>query len=558
MRKSTRGSAFYPALACIPLALLLILFMLPLAFNLMKAFIGEDGFTLDLVVDVFTTPYTYRLLGFTLLQAALSSLVSVLVAMPGAYLYANYRFRLKGLMLTLSSLCFVLPSILVVLGFVIFYGNSGFVNAVWQKITGSDDPIRILYSFKAIILAHAFLNIPVALTLISEDWAHMPRSQENASYLLGSSRLHTLFTVTLPRIAPTILSAALLIFLFCFTSFSIILVLGGGPQYTTLEVEIYRTNNIVMDSSRASALSIFSFTVNLVILVLYVLVSRSVPSRDKSRDDRAVRPAFMRTKVAIAVYNALMLVFILGPLTSILVRSFTSTSSRYGEGFSLRSYAELFGMRHSIGVMSDAFQALVNSLAIGLAVATLATLMALFLSLYTSKRRRKAIEVLGMFPLAISSVTLGLGYYIIRAHIRSSSTFTGYVLVVLAHLVIALPFAMRTLTPVIRGLNPRILEAAYTLGSSVGRTCFSVEIPMLRTAVARAFIFSFALSVGEVNATLTLAEGRVVTLPILLYRLINSYNYQGACAIGSVLMVMTFLIFAFARSLGGRRNNGNS
>ena len=521
MRKSTRGSAFYPALACIPLALLLILFMLPLAFNLMKAFIGEDGFTLDLVVDVFTTPYTYRLLGFTLLQAALSSLVSVLVAMPGAYLYANYRFRLKGLMLTLSSLCFVLPSILVVLGFVIFYGNSGFVNAVWQKITGSDDPIRILYSFKAIILAHAFLNI-------------------------------------LPRIAPTILSAALLIFLFCFTSFSIILVLGGGPQYTTLEVEIYRTNNIVMDSSRASALSIFSFTVNLVILVLYVLVSRSVPSRDKSRDDRAVRPAFMRTKVAIAVYNALMLVFILGPLTSILVRSFTSTSSRYGEGFSLRSYAELFGMRHSIGVMSDAFQALVNSLAIGLAVATLATLMALFLSLYTSKRRRKAIEVLGMFPLAISSVTLGLGYYIIRAHIRSSSTFTGYVLVVLAHLVIALPFAMRTLTPVIRGLNPRILEAAYTLGSSVGRTCFSVEIPMLRTAIARAFIFSFALSVGEVNATLTLAEGRVVTLPILLYRLINSYNYQGACAIGSVLMVMTFLIFAFARSLGGRRNNGNS
>ena len=542
MRKSTRGSAFYPALACIPLALLLILFMLPLAFNLMKAFIGEDGFSLDLVVDVFTTPYTYRLLGFTLLQAALSSLVSVLVAMPGAYLYANYRFRLKGLMLTLSSLCFVLPSILVVLGFVIFYGNSGFVNAVWQKITGSDDPIRILYSFKAIILAHAFLNIPVALTLISEDWAHMPRSQENASYLLGSSRLHTLFTVTLPRIAPTILSAALLIFLFCFTSFSIILVLGGGPQYTTLEVEIYRTNNIVMDSSRASALSIFSFTVNLVILVLYVLVSRSVPSRDKSRDDRAVRPAFMRTKVAIAVYNALMLVFILGPLTSILVRSFTSTSSRYGEGFSLRSYAELFGMRHSIGVMSDA----------------LATLMALFLSLYTSKRRRKAIEVLGMFPLAISSVTLGLGYYIIRAHIRSSSTFTGYVLVVLAHLVIALPFAMRTLTPVIRGLNPRILEAAYTLGSSVGRTCFSVEIPMLRTAIARAFIFSFALSVGEVNATLTLAEGRVVTLPILLYRLINSYNYQGACAIGSVLMVMTFLIFAFARSLGGRRNNGNS
>lgn len=134
----------------------------------------------------------------------------------------------------------------------------------------------------------------------------------------------------------------------------------------------------------------------------------------------------------------------------------------------------------------------------------------------------------------------------------------GYILVILAHLVIAMPFAMRTISPVMRSSNPRILDAAYTLGASVSRTCFGVEIPMLKTTLARAFIFSFALSVGEVNATLTLAEGKVVTLPILLYRLINSYNYQGACAIGSVLMVMTFIIFALAQAMGTRRSNGNS
>ena len=267
MRKSTRGSAFYPALACIPLALLLILFMLPLAFNLMKAFIGEDGFSLDLVVDVFTTPYTYRLLGFTLLQAALSSLVSVLVAMPGAYLYANYRFRLKGLMLTLSSLCFVLPSILVVLGFVIFYGNSGFVNAVWQKITGSDDPIRILYSFKAIILAHVYLNFPIAFLLITNAWTELPDTPEKAAYTLGAGRFRTFLTVTLPRLSPSIISAFVLIFLFCFSSFSIILVLGGSPAYSTFETEIYRRVHISVDREGAAALSLFSFFVTGLLLI---------------------------------------------------------------------------------------------------------------------------------------------------------------------------------------------------------------------------------------------------------------------------------------------------
>lgn len=558
MRGRKRESAFYPAMAAIPMVLLVIVFLLPLSFNLARAFFNEDGFTLSNVKEVISTPYTYRLLSFTLMQAALSSLVSVLVALPGAYLYANYRFRLKRLMLSLSSLCFVLPSILVVLGFVIFYGNSGFVNDIWRTITGREEAIRILYSFKAIILAHAFLNIPVALTLITEDWAHTPRSQENASYLLGSSKLHTFLTITLPRIMPTVLSAALLIFLFCFTSFSIILVLGGGPQYTTLEVEIYRTNNIVMDSAKASALSLFSFLVNLVILVLYMAVSRNAASREKSRDDRAVRPTSWKTKAALALYNTLMLIFMLGPLVSILARSVISTSSRYKEGFSLRSFAELFGLQRSVGVMSDAFQALVNSLVIALVVALLSTVMALFLCLYTTRRRSKAVEVVGMFPLAISSVPLGLGYYIIRAHIHSSGVLAGYILVILAHLVIAMPFAMRTISPVMRSGNPRILDAAYTLGASVSRTCFGVEIPMLKTTLARAFIFSFALSVGEVNATLTLAEGKVVTLPILLYRLINSYNYQGACAIGSVLMVMTFIIFALAQAMGTRRSNGNS
>ena len=289
--------------------------------------------------------------------------------------------------------------------------------------------------------------------------------------------------------------------------------------------------------------------VNLVILVLYVLASRKLSSRDSNREDRAVRVHSWRTRAALIIYNTLMLVFILGPLVSVVVRSFVSTSSRYGEGFSVRSYQELFGLRRSVGMMSDASAALLNSLAIALIVAALACLFALFLSLFIARRNSRSVEVIGMFPLAISSVTLGLGYYIIKSHIHSSSLVMSYLLVILAHLVIALPFAMRTLLPAVRSQNLRVLDAAYTLGSGTAGTCFRIEIPQLKSAIAKAFIFSFALSMGEVNATLTLAEGRVVTLPMLLYRLINSYNYQGACTIGTVLIALTLVIFITAQAL---------
>lgn len=544
---------FYFLLALPSLAVLILVFLLPLAFNLSRAFFVDGGFTLSLVKEAFTDGYTWRLLSFTLLQAFLSSLVSVLVAIPGAYLWANYRFRLKGLMLSLSSLCFTLPSILVVLGFVIFYGNSGFVNSLWRALTGQDEPIRILYSFRAIILAHAFLNIPVALNLITGAWSSFPRTLENASHTLGAGRVRTFLSVTLPRLRATILSASLLIFLFCFTSFSIILVLGGGPQYTTLEVEIYRTNNIVLDSAKASALSLFSFCVNIIIVLLYVLASRSEEGKERAAD-RAVKATKLRTRLALFLYNTLMLIFILGPLASIVTRSFISTSKRYGEGFSTRAYQELFGLTRSIGAMGEAFTALLNSLAIALVVALCSSILALFLSLYIARRRSRLTELVGMFPLAVSSVTLGLGYYIIKASIGASSVLVGAITVILAHLVIALPFAVRTLVPAVRMNGERTVQAAYTLGAGRMKALLTVEIPALRGAIMRAFIFSFALSVGEVNATLTLAEGKVVTLPILLYRLINSYNYQGACAIGTLLILMTLVVFAISQAIGdGRR-----
>ena len=160
-RGAIPSSCFYRALST-PALLLTLLFLAPLAIILSKAFIADEGgVTLARLAQVFSDPYTYRILGFTLMQALVSTLVSILIALPGAYLLANYKFRGKGVIKALTTIPFILPSILVVLGFVIFYGSSGIINTLLGK--AGLGQLKVLYTFGAIIMAHAFYNFPIAL-----------------------------------------------------------------------------------------------------------------------------------------------------------------------------------------------------------------------------------------------------------------------------------------------------------------------------------------------------------------------------------------------------------
>ncbi len=525
--------------------------MLPLSLTLRQAFTDAEGFTLEHIKTAFTSPLNYRILAFTFKQAILSALLSLAIALPGCYFFSNYDFPLKRFILSISNLCFTLPSILVVLGFVIFYGNNGTLNKFLMKLFSLQEaPLNILYSFKAIILAHAFLNFPIALSVITDKWEHMSSSPESAAKTLGSGNIHTFFSITLPRLIPSICSALLLIFLFCFTSFSIILVLGGGPQFTTLEVEIYRLNNISMNQEASAALAIFSFLFNFILLLLYVFSERRLTLKEKNRLSRSRRIERTHTRVLIFIYSLLLLLFILAPMVSIIYRSFVSK-----DGFSLKAYKELLGILPSKGQLASALPALANSFTIALTTAFTSTLLSLALSLSTARRKKGAGDIIAMLPMAISSVTLGLGYFILKTYLGAHGKGIGLLLVILAHMVITFPFATRILIPAARSFNERCLFAAYAMGDSEKGASWRIEIPSLLSAILKSFIFSFALSFGEVNATLTLAEGKITTLPILLYRMINSYNYQGACALGSVLMATAFLVFFISENLQRTKEN---
>lgn len=540
---------FYRTMPIPSMVVLLMLFFVPLFFTLSSAFITEEGFSFSRLVSVFSDPYTQKIMGFTLLQATLSTLASLAVALPGAYLIATYSFKGKRMILALSAIPFVIPSILVVLGFVIFFGNNGFLNrALMSLFQLEEPPLKILYSFPAIILAHTFYNFPIIMSLVSSYWEHMDENCEAASWTLGANKVRTFFSITLPRLIPAIVSSASLVFLFCFNSFAIILVLGGGPQFTTMEVEIYRQARMMGNPAAASALSLFSILITSLLLLWYNATQKRLAQSETYRTSHRTlekKPATVVGRILAFLYTIISFLFILGPIVSVVVRSFMAAPSRSAqEVFSLKWYRQLLSLESATGHMGSALGALTNSLLIALVVA--ATTVPLALTLSVAIRRKKHtssfLELAGMLPMTVSSVIIGLGYYLIASRLRGGLALS-YTLVVLAHLVIAIPFVLRTILPEYRKIPLTYMHSSLTLGAGPLRTFLAIELPLLKGAMFTGAIFAFALSMGEFNATLTLANSSIITLPVVMYRLIGSYNFQGACALGTILIAVSVLVF---------------
>lgn len=540
-----KGYNKYYFLRALPaLILLILLFLLPLSQIFVKAFENNGQY----IAEVFKDRYTYKLLAFTLIQAVLSATISLLLALPFAAFFSSYRFFGRKALLTISELAFTVPSILVVLSFVIFYGNSGLLNtALMHLFSLKEPPLRILYSFKAILFSHVYLNFPIALTLITEAWSNLPENEELSSYMMGKGKIRTFFSVTMPKIRGSVIASWILIFLFCFSSFSIVLVLGGKPSYYTLEAEIYKRTYTDVNPSSSAALSLFTF---LTTALLLLITSGGRREKRIARKKRELKKVEGKTRAMAIILSLLILLFLLPPLLSILYRAFFTKDGV----FTLKAWLDM-NSRH--GLIASSKLAIINSLCIALLTATLSSMLAVRIALYSSKTNSKWLSLLASLPLATGSVTLGLGFSFVSAHIASKNIYVSYLLVLLSHLVIALPFAVRTILPGARKIAPNLAYSSYLLGASPKKTIKKVETPLLRGYMRKAFAFSFALSLGEVNATLTLAEGKVVTLPVLLYRMIDSYNYQGAAALGSILLLTALVVFALGE-FRGREINGIS
>jgi thiamine transport system permease protein len=536
----------------LPLAFLLLFYFYPLGSILQTSFgRSEDGLGAPFL-QALNSPIVRRALSFTIWQAVLSTLFTLLLGLPGAYLLARYDFRGKSLLQALSGIPFVLPTLVVAAAFYALLGPRGWVNLALMSIFQlNQPPVQFTNTLVAILVAHVFYNTTIVLRMVGDFWSHLDPRLEQAAQMLGANRWQTLRLVTLPMLMPAISAAALLVFIFDFTSFGVVLILGG-PRFATLEVEIYYQTVSLFNLPLAAVLSLLQLACTLGLTMIYSRLSNrlSIPRSLKPRGFTQRRLISWRSRLLAGTMIVLLVGLMVTPLAALALRSVTSLGGGRGESnnglaLTLAYYQELMINRRSSIFYASPATAVVISL--GYAAATVVIALALGLpaswALASDRKARinRWLDPLLMLPLGTSAVTLGLGF-IIALDKPPLDLRASPLLVPIAHTLVAFPFVVRSLAPALQSIRPQLRQAAAVLGASPRQTLRYIDLPLVGRALLVAATFAFTISLGEFGATALIARPEYPTVPLAIYRLISQpglLNYGQALALSTILMVIT-------------------
>lgn len=537
-----------------PLAFLALFFFYPLL-SIFAVGLAPDGqLNLGSFLEIVTSAYYRETLWFTLWQAALSTGLTLALALPGAYIFTRYRFPGKSLLLALATLPFVLPTVVVAAAFSALIGPRGLLNTGLMTLFGlTAPPIELERTLAIILIVHVFYNYAVALRLISSFWANQNPRMEEAARVLGAHGWRLWWEIRLPMLRPALLAAAVLVFVFTFTSFGVVLILGG-PRFATLEVEIYRQAANLFNLPMAAALSIVQMGLMFLMMVLYTRLQRRIASDVVSVGYAARRPRRFRQWALVAANLVLLVVLLFAPLLALVIRSFTAGD----QGLTTLYYRMLGENTRQSVLFVPPVQAIGNSLVFALATTVLALVLGLMTAYLLSRRDRGLVgwlDPLFMLPLAASAVTLGFGYIIALdeppLNLRASP-----VLIPLAHTLVAMPFVVRSVLPALRGITPSIQEAARVLGASPWQVWRWIDLPLISRGVLVGAIFAFTVSMGEFGASLFVARPDTPTMPVVIFRLLGqpgAANYGQALAMSALLMAVSaagFILIERLRSAG--------
>ena len=497
--------------------------------------------------DVLGSASHRSVIWFTLWQAAVSTVLTVVVALPAAGAMARLRFRGQRLVRALATVPFVLPTVVVAAAFEGLFDRFGLAGG---------GAVSLRHTVWAILMAHVFFNYAVVLRTVGAHWAALDARVEDQARVLGASRPQVFRRVVLPRLAPSIAAASAIVFLFSFTSFGVVLVLGG-PARATIETEIYRYAVVRLDLATAAALAV----VQLGAVVALVAVSNALERRRAVAEPVSSPAAAPRRRGPGLVANLAVTALILGLPVAVLVER--SLVAGRGGGYTLRNYT---AMAERVNLLPDtALAALGNSLmfaapaaALALVVGGAATLVVVRPGRGSSHRIGRVFDIGLTLPLGTSAVTVGLGFLLVLNR-PPIDIRTSLLIVPIAHAVVGIPFVVRTLVPMLRTVNPRTREAASVLGASPRRVRREVDLRVAARGVAVGAGFAFAVSLGEFGATSFIPRRpETLTAPLALFRLLGTPGeaLRGqAMALAVALMALT-AVAVFVMDLWGDNRRG--
>ena len=528
------------ALAALPAAVLALFFVVPVIGMVRRGFVPDGSWDPATVVRVLGRSEIHRAIWFTVWSSLVATALSVLLGLPAAYALHRLAFPLRRLVRAALLVPFVLPTVVVGVAFRELLGEGGPLAGLGLDGT----PV-------AIIAGLVFFNVAVVIRSVGAAWESLDARPGEAAAALGAGPWTVFRTVTLPALRPSIVSSASVVFLFCATAFGVVLTLGG-LRYNTIETEIYKLTTVLLDLPGAAALSILQL---LVVVLLLTLAGRLRSVADPTQSRAVVRPRRVgRRDLPQVLATVVLLVLVAAPIATLLVGSL-----RVDGRWSLGNYRALQtpGSQQALPVTATA--ALTTSLEIAVAATAMALVLGLLVSVVVTRRshsraERRARTVLDgffMLPLGVSAVTLGFGLFITLDRPPVDFRDAPW-LVPLAQALVALPLVVRTLVPVLGGIDDRQRQAAASLGAGALRTAATVDLPVVWKPLLAAAGFAFAASLGEFGATSFLVRGDHPTLPVVIYRLIGhpgAMNYGMALAASCVLAAATAAVMLLVERL---------
>ncbi len=471
----------------------------------------------------------FQIFKFTTYQAILSTMLAVAMGLPGAYLIGRTRFKFKGIFAALSTVPFVMPSISMTLGFISFFGHNGLLNAyfLWPIFHVRFEP---LFTLLGVVMGNAFYNFPLTMVIVGGAISTLDPVYAEAAKIDGASRLKSFIFVELPILLPSIIASALLIFIYCFTSFAVMLVIGGA-QFSTLEVQIYMYLTTLLDFKGAIGLTLIQIFFIGLIASLFSILRRSTGTF--SQEISRVNSKFPSWGF---FYILGIFIFVFGPIISQVFSGFWNFQN---STFTLEWFERLFSGRMDPYIGNSIFLSIFWTLVFSTLSAVLTIILSITAAHAVTKIKAPIFDALFTSALAVSPVTLAFGYLVIQNYIPLSFPLE----IIPIYTMLSFPIGFQTLLSGWQRFPSEIDEAASVDGANWIQKTFMIRIPILKPQIISTFFFSFAISMGEMGATLVLYDPRFPMISASAYKLFSSMHVPEAQAFGALLTIATFLIF---------------
>ncbi len=477
------------AVAVVVVALAVVV---PLAAVLVRAVYIDGHLSSAALTRILGQPRTWRIVLLTVGQAAASSLAAVVVGVPVAQVIARYDFRGRTLLRSLATVPFVLPSVVIAAAFSSLLGPSGVVD--------------LRGTWWAVIAAHVCFNLAVVIRLVGAAVAGMDPELLGAAKLSGASSASVSRKVVWPLIAPAVTSAAVIVFLFCLTSFGVVLILGGG-WVTTIEVEMWTRATRQFDLSGAAVLAGLQAATVVVVLLFAGGSTAWATTAASGRAATARVPRSLSDRLLVVAAVLIVGVVAVLPLAVLVQGSF-----RVGDGYGLANWVGLGSATAGTSLAVNPLASVGASLRSAIPAAVVAIVLGVPAAAAVAGRPRGFAARVLLLPLAISATTVGLGLLLVSGGVPWDFTRSG-ALVVVAQALVALPLVVRGVSPAFGAMPQEYLDAAALGGASRRRIWWTVQLPVARPSIVAATGLAVIAALGEFGATVFVAAAQLSHRP---------------------------------------------